>query len=80
MSEKIIQLNEGIIEEELGEMVRQSVEDDLNALLKEEADRLTITKRYEIMVLRKSTRAGHYKWKLLTRADEVELKMPCFGS
>lgn len=27
MSEKIIQLNEGIIKEELGEMVRQSVED-----------------------------------------------------
>lgn len=47
MSEKIIQLNEGIIKEELGEMVRQSVEDTLNAMLEEEADRLTNAKRYE---------------------------------
>lgn len=41
MSDKIIQLNEGIIKEELGEMVRQSVEDTLNAMLEEEADQLT---------------------------------------
>ncbi len=69
-------MNEGIIKEELGEMVRQSVEDTLNALLDEEADRLTNAKRYERTALRKSTRAGHYKRKLLTRAGEVELKMP----
>ena len=35
-SEKNIQLNEGIIREELGEMVRQSVEDTLNTLPEEE--------------------------------------------
>ncbi len=33
MSKKIIQLNEGIMKEDLGEMVRQSVEDRLNSLL-----------------------------------------------
>ncbi len=47
MSEKIIQLNEEMIKDELGEMVRQSVEDTLNALLDEEADQLTNAKRYE---------------------------------
>ncbi len=47
MSEKIIQLNEGVIKDELTELVRQSVEDTLNALLDEEADRLTNARRYE---------------------------------
>ncbi len=41
MSEKIIKLNEGTMKQELGEMVRQSVEDTLNVLLDEAADRLT---------------------------------------
>lgn len=76
MSEKIIQLNEGVIKDELNELVRQSVEDTLNALLDEEADRLTNAHRYERTAARKDTRAGHYKRKLLTRAGEVELKMP----
>ena len=76
MSEKIIQLNEGVIKEELNELVRKSVEDTLNALLEEEADRLTNARRYERTAARKDTRAGHYKRKLLTRAGEVELKMP----
>ncbi len=76
MSEKIIQLNEGVIKEELNELVRKSVEDTLNALLDEEADRLTNARRYERTAARKDTRAGHYKRKLLTRAGEVELKMP----
>ena len=57
MSEKIIQLNEGIIKEELGEMVRQSVEDTLNTLLDEEADRLTNAKRYERTALVKARAA-----------------------
>ncbi len=76
MSEKIIQLNEGVIKEELNELVRKSVEDTLNALLEEEADRLTNARRYERTAARKDTRAGHYKRKLLTRAGEMELKMP----
>jgi putative transposase len=76
MSKKIIQLNEGIMKEELGEMVRQSVEDTLNALLDEEADRLTNARRYERTEKRTDTRAGHYKRKLLTKAGEVELKVP----
>lgn len=76
MSENIIQLNEGLIKEELGELVRKSVEDTLNTLLDEEADRLTNARRYERTAARKDTRAGHYKRKLLTKSGEVELKMP----
>ena len=76
MSETIIQLNEEAMKVELGEMVRQSVEDTLNALLDEEADRLTNASRYERTDSRIDTRAGSYKRKLLTKAGEVELKVP----
>ena len=76
MSDKIISLNEGAIKQELGEMVRQSVEDTLNALLDEEADRLTNATRYERKDERLDTRAGSYKRKLLTKAGEVKLKVP----
>lgn len=76
MSKKIITLNEGAIKQELGDLVRQSVEDTLNVLLDEEADRLTNASRYERTEERVDTRAGSYKRKLLTKAGEVELKMP----
>lgn len=76
MSSKIIQFNEDAIKQELGDLVRQSVEDTLNTLLDEEADRLTNATRYERKDGRLDTRAGHYKRKLLTKAGEVELKMP----
>ena len=76
MPEKIIQLNEEAIKGERGEMVRQSVEDTLNALLDEEADRVTNASRYERTDDRKDTRAGSYRRKLLTKAGEVELKVP----
>ena len=76
MSNKIIQLNEDAIKQELGELVKQSVEDTLNALLDAEADRLTNATRYERTEERLDTRAGHYKRKLLTKAGEVTLKMP----
>lgn len=76
MSDQIIQLNEEAIKQELGDLVRKSVEDTLNALLDEEADRLTNATRYERTEGRQDTRAGYYKRKLLTKAGEVELKMP----
>jgi len=75
-SEKIISLNADAIKQELGDLVRQSVEDTLNTMLDEEADRLTNASRYERTEGRLDTRAGSYKRKLLTKAGEVELKMP----
>lgn len=68
MSETIIQLNEEAMKVELGKMVRQSVEDTLNSLLDEEANRLTNASRYERTDNRVDTRAGSYQRKLLTKA------------
>ena len=61
---------------ELGNLVRQSLEDPLNALLDAEADRLTNASRYERTEGRKDTRAGSYHRKLLSKAGEVDLKVP----
>lgn len=76
MSDKIVQLNEKVIKTELKELMRQSVEEVLNGLLDEEADRLTNARKYERTEGRRDTRAGHYTRKLLTGAGEVELEVP----
>lgn len=73
---KIIQVNEEEVKEHLGEIVRGTVQDTLNALLEEEADRLCNARRYERTEGRKDTRAGHYQRALHTKAGEVELKVP----
>ena len=44
---KLIEINEGQIQAHLGEMVRQSVEGALNAMLDAEADQLCGAERYE---------------------------------
>ena len=72
----IVQLNEGEIKNQLGEMVRQSVEDTLNSMLDAEADQITNAHRYERTEGRVDTRAGHYTRKLMTKAGEVQLKVP----
>ena len=74
--EKIIQVNEQFIKDELGELVRGSVEETLNGLLDKEADRLCDAERYERTDSRKDTRAGHYERNLDTRAGRVRLKVP----
>jgi transposase-like protein len=71
-----IQVDEEKIQDHLGQVVRQTVEDTLNELLQQEADRLCNAGRYERSPERKDTRAGHYKRKLHTKAGEVELKVP----
>ena len=73
---KIVQLNEGEIKNQLGELVRQSVEDTLNAMLDAEADQITNAHRYERTEERADKRAGHYTRKLMTKAGEVQLKVP----
>ena len=42
MSEKIVQLNEEVIKGQLKELVRGSVEETLNELLEQEAEKLMI--------------------------------------
>ncbi len=73
---KIIEVNEQFVKDQLGELVRGSVEETLNELLDKEADRLCEAERYEHTEARKDTRAGHYKRKLQTKAGEVTLKVP----
>ena len=46
MSDKIIQLNEDLIKHDLKDLVRNSVEETLNALLDKEADELVNADEY----------------------------------
>ena len=73
---KIIQIDEEQVKDHLGEIVRGTVQETLNTLLDEEADRLCKAKRYERTDERKDTRAGYYSRKLHTKAGEVDIKMP----
>ncbi len=73
---RVVQIDEGRIKDHLGELVRGTVEETLNAMLDAEADTLCGAGRYERSPDRVDTRAGSYKRKLHTRAGEVELKMP----
>ena len=76
MSDKIIQLNEDLIKHDLKDLVRNSVEETLNALLDKEADELVNAEKYERSSDRQGYRSGHYKRNLQTAAGEVELKVP----
>lgn len=73
---QVVQIDEGRIRDHLGELVRGSVEEALNALLDADADRLCQASRYERSPERSDTRAGHYQRKLHTKAGMVTLKVP----
>lgn len=72
----IIQLNQEEIKSQLSEMIKNSVEETLNAMLDAEADQITRAHKYERNEERLDTRAGHYTRKLLTTAGPVNLKIP----
>ena len=76
MSEKIIQLNEGIIKNELKELVRSSVGETLNGMLEMEANQLTNTAKYERSEERQGYRSDHYSRNLTTSSGDVTLKVP----
>ena len=67
---KIIQLNEDLIKHDLKDLVRNSVEETLNALLDKEADELVNAEKYERSSERQGYRSGHYKRNLHTTAGE----------
>ena len=73
---EVIKVNEEEIRSHLGEVVRSTVEETLNAMLDEEADRLCNARRYERTPERRDGRAGHYQRGLHTKAGEVKLKVP----
>jgi hypothetical protein len=73
---QVIKIDEARIQQHLGEMVRSTVEQTLNAMLDAEADQLCHARRYEHTEARTDQRAGHYPRKLHTKAGEVELQIP----
>lgn len=72
----IIQFNQEEIKQQLGDLVKNTVEDTLNALLDSEADEITQAHKYERTEERLDTRAGHYNRKFTTKAGEVNLRIP----
>ncbi len=76
MSEKIVQLNEEIIKEQLKELVQGSVEETLNELLEKEAESLTQAARYECSEACQGYRSGHYDRNLTTTSGDVTLTSP----
>ena len=76
MSKKIVQLNEEVIKGQLKELVRGSVEETLNELLEQEAEKLTQAARYERNEARQGYRSGHYDRNLTTTSGDVTLHVP----
>ena len=75
-SKNIISINEPLVKAQLGEVVRETVEETLNKLLDAEADALCNAQRYQRSVERTDTRAGSYERNLETKAGTVRLKIP----
>jgi putative transposase len=73
---QVIQIDEARIRDHLGEMVRGTVEETLNAMLDAEADRLCGAGRYERNEGRQDTGAGSYERTLHTKAGDVSLRIP----
>ncbi len=73
---QVISIDEGQIKDHLGELVRGTVEETLNAMLEAEADALCGAGRYERSPERTDYRAGTYPRQLHTRAGEVTLQIP----
>jgi transposase-like protein len=73
---KIIQVDEAQIQDHLGNLVKETVEETLNNLLDAEADQLCNAARYERSESRKDHRAGYYERGLHTKAGEVKLRVP----
>lgn len=76
MSDNIIQLNEDLIKDNLRDLVRNSVEETLNALLDHEADELVNVGKYERSDDRKGYRSGHYDRSFTTTSGDVKLHVP----
>ena len=68
MSKEIIQFDQAMFETKLDAMVRDKVEQIVNAMLDEEADLIANAARYERSDGRKAYRAGHYERSLTAKA------------
>lgn len=73
---KLIEIDQGQLRQHVDGVVRDAVEETLNALLDAEADALCGAKKYERSPDRTDYRAGVYTRTFHTKAGEVELKVP----
>lgn len=76
MSEPIVTLHGSAIKDELKALVRQTVEEAINALLEEEANALAGAEHYERTAKRGAYRAGHYDRRLTATSGAVNTGMP----
>jgi transposase-like protein len=76
MSDKIVSFDEAAIKRRLESLVKEAVQDTLNALLDEEAGRLVGAERYERSLDREAYRSGHYKRNLTTKVGDITLDVP----
>ena len=76
MSKLIVSFDEQAVKDELRELVRKTIEETINAMLDEEADRLVGAGPYERTDERAAYRAGHYERGFTTTSGQVTLKMP----
>ena len=65
-----------LLQNNLKDLVRDSVEETLNALLDHEADELVRAGKYERTRDRKGYRSGHYERNFGTTSGEVKLRVP----
>lgn len=72
----VIKIDQSQFKNHLGNMVRTTVEETLNAMLDAEADQLCQAQKYERTGNRVNSRAGHYQRNLHTTSGEVQLKVP----
>ena len=73
ISGNIIQLNEDLIKNNLKDLVRNSVEETLNALPDHEADELVRADKYQRSAERQGYRSGHYDRNFTTSSGDVTL-------
>jgi transposase-like protein len=73
---EVVQIDETQLQNHLGTIVWDTVENTLNQMLDAEADELCGAKKYERSPDRVDTRAGSYRRKLHTKAGEVTRQIP----
>lgn len=76
MCNPIVSLDGQAVRDELRELVRKTIEETVNAMLDEEADRLVGAGPYERTDERAAYRAGYYERGFTTASGQVTLKMP----
>ena len=72
----VIRIDNERVREDLGRIVRGTVEETLNTMLEAEAERPCNAGRYERTQARRDQRSGSYDRKLQTKDGEVRLKVP----